>query len=149
VATGWADLGTPRHSAQVDVRLETRSDDPIMFIKAADRMLSHLFQQYLLGGGGALAPVSPWRTLDLRARGSRSQSFTRISKAEVWGRPLTKLPGTQDQCTRSRCLKPRSQRVPHPSAFEPVCSPTTHKSNPTMQTNTGLVKENPHFRGKP
>ena len=66
VATGWADTGTPRHSAQVTVPLETPSDDPITFTKAADRVLPQLFPEYLPGVRYARAGVT---LTDLRPAG--------------------------------------------------------------------------------
>lgn len=58
VATGWADTGSPRHSAHITVALETPSDDPITFTKAADQVLPQLFPEYLPGVRYARAGVT-------------------------------------------------------------------------------------------
>lgn len=46
-ATGWADEGTPSHSASISVPLVTPTDDPVLLAAAASRILPQLFPAHL------------------------------------------------------------------------------------------------------
>lgn len=92
VATGWADTGSPRNSAQIAVPLPTPSDDPIAFTKAADRILPQLFPESLPGVRYARASV----TLTGLTPASRVQPLA-LFQPEFEGREVGK---TLDQITK-------------------------------------------------
>lgn len=48
-ATGWADTGTPQHSAGVQVAFETPTDNPVELSRAARAILPRLFPEYAPG----------------------------------------------------------------------------------------------------
>ncbi len=92
VATGWADTGSPRHSAHVTVPLGTPSDDPITFTKAASRVFPDLFPEYLPGVRYARAGVT---LTDLRPAGAIQPLA--LFQPEFEGREIGK---TLDEITR-------------------------------------------------
>ena len=92
VATGWADSGTPRHSAHIAVPLSTPSDDPITFTRSADRVMSQLFPDYLPGVRYARAGV----TLTGLTPADRIQPLA-LFQPEFEGREVGK---TLDEITR-------------------------------------------------
>lgn len=93
-ATGWADEGTPPHSASVTVRLPAPTDDPIELARAAALILPKLFPEELPGVRYArlgvvlvdLRPAGATPMLDLFSAGNRELGATLDGITQKLGR---------------------------------------------------------------